>query len=790
MSGQARLHLRQLPPQALEALLDRTSALLYGIDAGQKIVSMNRAMRDRIDYEPDAFPDLKALGGLLYPEPALRETVLQVHRSALAGTAMRDGEWVLTTRQGDQRQVRWQFYAHGEGETRVLVAVGEDVTDRRKLEQWVRLQNALLERVPEAVMVADLEGRILHWTGSAERLLGYAPRSALERPLSNLFPQENARAHVLAMIDELRQNGQAEWTCELRKESGETFDGRIVGSRVQNERGQIVSIALVVTPARAVASPSGEPMMIDVGLERVLSQLGGIELVITGPDGAVRIWGRGAERLGGLGSGKALGKKIFDEVMRSPGLSWESMGSRLATRSRHQGRIVVERPNGTRAPADLDAQALKGADGTIQGVVFAFSDRSDLQALGEEALATKTDALNGVFVEGVSRRLNDTCGHFEPDHRFILARLQDLRTLAKMVAQGTTMREFEGFVRRAQLVDFDREMDEVMYRLGEGVHRLRTLVDDMARFESSEVDSPGPVRITRELDSARELVAHQFENRVDIQFVLDDLPPARASRAPLLRGLCLLLLASAASCAPGQLREGETPMVVVEGKHQGGWLYLDFRDNGNGYAVDVQSRLSDFVFLASQPGYAPLYLGMARDALRMAGGNLEIGSAAGTGARVRVSFPAADAAVAVQPVEMPRRESGKRGRVLLVEEDELLRRSLERHIGEVHHVESHGTVAEAISAMAGGQLYDAAVLAFPRPESFGLRLMARFAENAPALHRNAVVTVPPGLKHATREKLVAQGCIVATRPVDYTTLRSLLLRLMPVEEIVVEDELG
>jgi CheY-like chemotaxis protein len=418
----------------------------------------------------------------------------------------------------------------------------------------------------------------------------------------------------------------------------------------------------------------------------------------------------------------------------------------------------------------------------VQAVLFAFTDRTELQTLGEEALATKTHALNGVFVEGVVRRLQDACTYFEPDHRFVLARLQDLRGLARMVVSGATFKEFDTFVRRSQLTDVDREIDDVMYRLGEGVHRLRALVDDIGRFSASEVDPPGPVRITRELDAARELVAHHFENRVDIQFVLDDLPPARASRAPLLRGLAMLLLASAASC-----ENAENPQVVVEGRHQGGWLYLDFRDNGAGYSVDVQSRLSDFVFLASQPGFAAIYLGMARDALRMAGGNLEIGTAAGTGTRVRVSFPAADAAVAVQPVEMPKQGGVRRGRVLLVEEDELLRRALERHVGEAHEVDSHGTVAEAITALSAGQHYDAAVLAFPRPESFGLRLLSRFAETAPDLHRNAVVMVPPGLKHATREKLVAQGCIVVTRPVDFTTLRSLLLRLMPTEALPMGD---
>lgn len=776
-----RSPLSDLPPALLESLLDRTHALLYVVDIDGGIRMINRAMRDRVDYDAATLPDLKTLARLLYPEPAVRETVLAAHAAALEGKPTRDMEWVLTTRQGDQRQILWHFRVHGDGADRVLVLLGEDVTDRRKLEQWVRLQNALLERVPEAIIVVDLEGRILHWTGSAEKLLGYAPRSALERPLSNLFQGENTRGMALALLSELREKGQVDLVRELRRENGELVECRIRGSRVQNERGQMVSVALVVTPPPPDAEAGTEPA-IDVSLERLLGQVTASALVIVGPDGAVRTWSRGAERLGAIGANRAVGKRLFDEVLRSPGLSWEGMAQRLIAKGRHQARVPVERGNGTRTTADMDALGLRTPDGALHTALFAFDDRSEVQALGEEALATKTRALDGVFVDGVTRRLADACSYFEPDHRVLLGRLHDLRALARLSSSGAPVREIDSFVRRARLGDLDTEIDDVMVRLGEGVHRLRMLVEDIGRFESSEVDPAGPVRLARELDAAMELVSHHFENKVALELALDDLPPARASRAPLLRGLCLLLLASATTC-----ETADAPRVVVEGRHAGGWIYLDVKDNGSGYAVEVQSRLSDFVFLASLPGSAPLYLGLARDALRSAGGNLEIGSATGVGAHVRVSFPAADAAVAVQPIELARRATPRQGRVLVVEEDELLRRALERHVGEVHDVECHGTIAEALAALQGGDRFDAALISFPRPESFGLRLFARFAETAPSLHRNTVLMVPAGLKHGTRERLVAGGAILLTRPADLTTVRSVLLRLIPVEELVVTE---
>lgn len=779
MSSPPRSSLPDIGVPALEALLDRTQALVYTVDANERILSINRAMRQRIDYDPATLGDIRALARSLYPEPTVREVVLTAHRNALAGAVTRDAEWVFTSRQGDLRQVRWQFALIGSGEGRILVLTGEDVTDRRKLEQWVRLQNSLLEKIPEAVVVSDLDGRILHWTGAAESMFGYAPRAALERPLSNLFPGENARAAVLEVIAALKQDGKADWSRPLRREDGETIECRIQGARVHNERGIAVALSFVITPATIEV----EPLPVDTeepALEKAFAQVAVVGTVVAGPDGVVRTWGRGVERIGGMGSAKAVGRVLFDDVLQSPGLTWETVSSRLTGRGRFQAKAVISRPNGTSLPVDLEVHAVRAA-GELVSVIAVVEDRSELQTLTEEALATKTQALDGIFATGVVARLVDTCTWFEPDHRTILNRLADLRTVARMVTAGTTLREFEAFTRRIDFSSLDRDLDDWMYRLGEGVHRLRSLVDDIARFEAGEADPPGPARLSRELESARDLIAHHFENRITVEYVFDDLPAVRAARRPLLRGLVLLLLASAAAC------EGaERPTVVIEGKHQAGWVNLDIRDNGAGYSVDVQSRLADLPYLASQHGYAPLYLGMAREALRLAGGNLEIGTAAGTGARVKVSFPAADAAVAVQAFDLPRPSGPTRGRVLLVEEDELLRHSAVRYLGEIHEVVAHPTIADAIPTLSATP-YDAAVVGLPRPESFGLRLLNRLAESAPTLVRNTVVLIPPGTKQGTRERLVLQGWVVLARPVDFTTLRTVLLRLIPAEELPIGE---
>ncbi len=776
MESPIRIHLPGMDASAYEQLLERTGALVYVVDRREQVLTINRNLRSRADLDATTIGNLQGMINALYPDPAFRDNVMLTHQRVMAGAPKREVEWVMTTRQGEQRQVRWQFLTVEQADDRYLVVVGEDVTDRRKLEQWVRLQNTLLGRVADAIIVADVHGRVLHWTGGGEKLLGYGARAAMERPLANIIMEDGARV-VQEWMEELQEKGESEWVRALRREAGDSIECRVRGSKVVNERGQIVGIALLAAPFSAPKETVAVPSE-DVRLEKVVGQTSLVAVVTTDADGVVRTWGRGAERLGGIAGSRAVGKMLFDDVMKAEGYSWESLSSRLAGRGRFQARVQVERPNGTRIYAELDALAIKDGESILSVVCF-FSDRSELQSLSDEALHTKRRALESVFLDGVIRKLQDTCTYFDPDHRFVLARLADLRSLARIVRQGAPIREVDRFVRSARILEVEKDLEETMYQLGEGVHRLRSLVDDIGRFEAGEVDPPGPVRVIRELESARELVCHAFENQVSVEVPPEDLPPARASRAPLMRGLCLLLLASAETCA-GQ----EGARVQVEGQSEGGWIHLDFRDNGLGFGVDVQSRLGDLVYLATQPGYAPLFLGMARESIRAAGGSLEVNTAAGSGTHLRVSFPGAEAVAQVQPMELSNRRGVPRGKVLLVEEDDLLRRALERHIGETHEVVSFSNLTEAMSGFGG---CEAAVVAFPRPDGIGLRLLGKFAEVAPQLFHTTLVMVSPGLKFATRDKLLSLGAVVLSRPVDLTTLRSLLLRILP-GDAPIDDE--
>mgnify|MGYP003335718550 FL=1 len=78
MSSPPRSSLPDIGTPALEALLDRTQALIYTMDANERILSLNRAMRLRVDYDPAALTDLRALARPLYPEPTVQIGIAHV----------------------------------------------------------------------------------------------------------------------------------------------------------------------------------------------------------------------------------------------------------------------------------------------------------------------------------------------------------------------------------------------------------------------------------------------------------------------------------------------------------------------------------------------------------------------------------------------------------------------------------------------------------------------------------------------------------------------------------------
>jgi two-component system cell cycle sensor histidine kinase/response regulator CckA len=137
-------------------------------------------------------------------------------------------------------------FLNAEGKPYQYVAIRSDITERKRGEQRISEQAALLDESPDAILVRDLEHNILFWNKGAERIYGWTAEEAVGRNAMDLLlrqpsPQfEEARQAVI-------KNG--EWSGELyhvRRDGGEIN----VESRwklVRDEQGTPSSILIVNT---------------------------------------------------------------------------------------------------------------------------------------------------------------------------------------------------------------------------------------------------------------------------------------------------------------------------------------------------------------------------------------------------------------------------------------------------------------------------------------------------------------------------------------------------------------
>src|SRR5688500_7587073 len=112
-------------------------------------------------------------------------------------------------------------FLNAEGKPYQYVAIRNDITERKRAEEQIREQAALLDQAQDAIMVRDLDQKVLFWNKGAEHIYGWTAEEAIGRNVRELiFKQpsqqfETARKTVIEKgewigeMHQTRRNGSA-----------------------------------------------------------------------------------------------------------------------------------------------------------------------------------------------------------------------------------------------------------------------------------------------------------------------------------------------------------------------------------------------------------------------------------------------------------------------------------------------------------------------------------------------------------------------------------------------------
>lgn len=126
------------------------------------------------------------------------------------------------------------------------VAIRSDITERKRAEEQIREQAALLDQAQDAILVRDLNHKILFWNKGAEQIYGWSAEEAIGKNAAELLFKDRSLQFDTA-LQAIIENG--EWQGEMhqtRRDNAEI----IVQSRwtlVRDDEGQPKSILVINT---------------------------------------------------------------------------------------------------------------------------------------------------------------------------------------------------------------------------------------------------------------------------------------------------------------------------------------------------------------------------------------------------------------------------------------------------------------------------------------------------------------------------------------------------------------
>jgi two-component system cell cycle sensor histidine kinase/response regulator CckA len=407
-------------------------------------------------------------------------------------------------------------------------------------------------------------------------------------------------------------------------------------------------------------------------------------------------------------------------------------------------RIV--RHDGSIGTVEIAIAAMDEFDGSPANVVLA-RDVSERQEM--EARLIEVDLLSsiGMLAAGIAHEINNPLAYVTLNLGFLAQKLTALRAA----------NESEGG--RARTLELCRELEDVLATTRHGSDRVQQIVRDVRVFARRSTDERSAVALPQVLDATIQLALNSIRHRAQLVREYASVPIVDADE-PRLGQLFLNLLLNALQAfeddEPRAARPAE--IRVRTGTTARGEAIVEIADTGRGISADVLGRVFEPFFTTKAPGVGTgLGLPICRSIVTALGGTIEIESVVGLGTTCRVTLPASVRGASTDVVVAgPARSQvpSARLRVLIVDDEPALLRTLGEELGLTHDVTCTSSGAEAISLIRSAP-FDVVLCDVMMPTTSGIDVFRAIQRDMPGLEQRIVFMTGGAFSPGSREFLAS-----------------------------------
>jgi len=551
---------------------------------------------------------------------------------------------------------------------------------------------AIVASTDDAVLAKQLDGTITSWNAGAERMYGWSADEVLGRHISLVVPAD--RMGELRSVLRRIAAGQRVDTFQTRRvhRDGHLLDVSLTISPLLDEQGDVVGASAVARDLTPLAeSQARVAAIVESALDCV---------VVMDQDGAVLEFNPAAERIFGYRRDDVIGQLLADLVVPPERRQEHTEGLARYVRTgigpMLGQRVEVEavRKDGSRVPVELAITRvdLPGPpifvgflrDMTAQRQAESDRDRLDQRLRSAERL----DSL-GELAGGIAHDFNN-----------LLAVILNYAALLEDRVEGAERRDVRAIASAAE--------------------RAAALTRQLLTFSRAEPMRAGVVDVPPLVHALVDLLRRTLPETVRVERHLSaDTWPVVADPTRLEQ-IVMNLAVNGRDAMPGggvlsiesanedldELAAGALPDL-----RPGRYVRLAISDTGHGMTKEVQAHAFE-PFYTTKPRGSGTGLGLATvyGIVRQMGGATSLYSEVGRGTTVMLHLPAAEVPSPVAepaPAPVPATQVAptipRQRRVLLVEDEEMLRSAVARTLESAgHHVTSAGSAEEALALVESG----------------------------------------------------------------------------------------
>ena len=652
-----------MPESNLHPVLEDAPDLIYTLSPDGTILSVNRAAEQLFGYSKDEVVGRSAFD-LIYP--ADLEDVKSGFAEAMArkDSDVRLLEFRVVTKSGEVRhlEVNRRLILEN-GEVVRSEGIARDVTERKVLEDRLRMYKEIITNSSDAVVILDAEGRYLEQNPAHEKLMGFS-----DEDLAGKTPAIHAGDELFGKIfHSLIESGSFRDEVTSRTKDGTPIDVELLVFCVKDDSGELlchVAFARDITErkreevrrrARQQVREQVWKMRDANEIDNVLTAIrDGIEtLGIPYQNCCINVVIAEAEpiacrchrmtREGGWlapETGAAAESLVAlwrrGEPTYRPDLETDDPFGERAQKGTESIRSAVDVPfsHGTLAVTSTEPDVFSDEHVTILEELARVlsegfqrsADLADLNQANTQLMQSEKMAALGNLMAGIAHEINTPVGAIHSMHDTLVRAVEKL-TETMESEFGEAVKEHKGLQRALKIIEDSKRVIET------GTERVTTIVRSLRNFARLDQSELIEVDIHQGIDDSLMLVHHDIKNRVEVVKNYGQLPRLNCYAGRLSQVfLNILNNAQQAIDGPGKIEIA----TRVEGEE----IFVAIADSGSGIEEEHLQRLFEPTFTTKPAGAGTgLGLSITKQIVEEHGGRIVVDSVVGEGTTFTVVLP-------------------------------------------------------------------------------------------------------------------------------------------------------